>query len=478
MSFRKRGEVIGNRTTPTTTIRTPAGTGVAGRSPNTGSSPGIATPGRAAPTVLGRIPNTNNVINPTADVKSNHIKAGRVPSGRLSSAEAAINEKELENPGIRPSVITSQPTISTGTSDLDKLLGHQGIPLGNSLLIEESGTTDFASVMLRAFASQGIMHNRIENDMKQLNCHVIVLGLSSEWIKDLPGLYKGSSKDKKKAMIASNESKISVSNLAQSDRPKPSTNNHERDLKIAWRYGLNQKVQEENLSEVNENYTYQFDLTERLRPIPNNNDISFVQLSNDYKRLLANIKNIIIQQTKTNHSKTIRLIIPNLLIPSIYPPESSQSTFMIPFIHGLRSLLKQYSNNLSLIMSLPIDLYPRSSHLTATIESFLDAVIHLQPFNQEMSQLIERAYKNEPTKIQHGLVNILKLPVLSERGLMTIQTNEYAFKNGRKKFEIEEWGIPVEDDSKDDNKGNSIEGSNPGKTMQTPESHTTKDIEF
>lgn len=474
MSFRKRSEVIGNRT-PAVPGRAPTGSGVPGRVPNAGIVPGQGpqtgsghvVPGRAAPTISGRAPPTIAGRGPP----SGGVASGAIPGRNIPPKE---EPKELDNPGIRPSVITSQPTISTGTSDLDKLLGHQGIPLGNALLIEESGTTDFASVMLRAFASQGIMHNRIDKDSKQMNCHVTVVGLGSDWIKDLPGLYKGSSKEKKKAMIASNESKISVSNLTQSEQ-QPSA--QERDLKIAWRYGLNKKVEDENLSEVNENYNYQFDLTERLKPLPNNNDISFIQLSNDYKRLLANIQTMITQQLKTNPSKTIRLTIPNLLIPSLYPPELSQSTFMIPFIHGLRALLKQYSNNLSLMLSLPIDLYPRSSHLTATLESLLDSVIHLQPFNQEMSQLIERAYKNEPTKIQHGLVNILKLPVLSERGLMTIHTNEYAFKNGRKKFEIEEWGIPVEDDSKEEKSGNPAD-NNAGKNAQTPEQHTTKNIDF
>ena len=117
--------------------------------------------------------------------------------------------------------------------------------------------------------------------------------------------------------------------------------------------------------------------------------------------------------------------------------------------------------NLVLICSLPLDLYPRETHITSMIESIMDSVIHLQPFNQEMTLLIEKAYKNEPSKIQQGLVNIIKLPILSERGLMMIHDGEYAFKNGRKKFEIEEWGIPVEDDSKDD-----------------ANAQTTKNIEF
>lgn len=105
----------------------------------------------------------------------------------------------LDNPAVRPSLITSRPTTSTGSSDLDKILLHQGLPLGHSLLVEESGTTDFASVLLRAFASQGIIHNRIAPN--QLNSHIIVLGLSPLWSNDLPGLYKGSSKEQKRLRL-------------------------------------------------------------------------------------------------------------------------------------------------------------------------------------------------------------------------------------------------------------------------------------
>lgn len=440
MSFRKRSEVINN----------------GGRDPNGPRPVPNAVPGRRT-VVQGRTPIGRAPVSATPIGRA--PAPGRIPAPRGPIGSAPVEkspEVELSNIGIRPSLITSQPTISTGTSDLDKILGHQGLPLGNSLLIQESGTTDFGSILLRCFAAQGIMHNRVS---ESVNCHVIVVGLSSEWAKDLPGVYKGSSKEKKKAMIQDQQGKINVSNLSSSTT--------ERDMKIAWRYELNKKVQDENLSEVNENYNHQFDITERLRPVPNNTEISFVQLSSDYKQIMANITTVINQQIKQNPSKTIRIIIPNVLIPSLYPPSFSQPCFMVPFFHSLRGLLKRYSNNVALVSTIPIDLYPRTNNLTNTLENLSDAVIHLQPFSQEMSQLIERAYKNEPGKVQHGLVNILKLPVLAERGLMTIHDGEYAFKNGRKKFEIEEWGIPVEDE----------ETEQPSNGSEPPK-QTTKNIDF
>ena len=51
------------------------------------------------------------------------------------------------------------------------------------------------------------------------------------------------------------------------------------------------------------------------------------------------------------------------------------------------------SNNLVLVCSISLDLYPKDSSLLLFIQSLFDAIIHLQPFNQEMTQLLEKAYK-------------------------------------------------------------------------------------
>ncbi|KAF3992320.1 hypothetical protein FT663_01157 [Candidozyma haemuli var. vulneris] len=392
--------------------------------------PGRGIP-RGSPTVPGRAP-----------------LAGRAPPGAaLGRVPAAATPKKpetrdiiAENPGVRPSVSNSEPTVSTGCPDLDKLLIHSGLPLGHSLIVEESGTTDYSSVLLRAFAAQGIIHSRLEKGKD--HCHVIAIGVPAAWANNLPGVYKGSSKDQKKARIAADSSKVSVSNMA------------DKDLKIAWRYGLkNQNNPEEEPETPDshlENYTTQFDITQRLIPGASPQEISFVPLSNHFQSVVAQIKSIIQSQLENSPSKVIRLVMPSFLNPSLYPPQASASTFIIPFFHSLQSLLRQYQSNVALIASLPLDLYPRGSVLTQFFESLADGVVHLQPFNRDMELLIEKAYKNEPSKIQQGFVNIIKVPILSAKGMMMIRNGEYAFKNGRKNFEIEEWGIPVEDDTPDD----------------------------
>ncbi len=63
-------------------------------------------------------------------------------------------------------------------------------------------------------------------------------------------------------------------------------------------------------------------------------------------------------------------------------------------------------------------------------------------------KLIEKSNNSNilPQKdLQQGFVNIYKLPISSERGQMEIRKKELAFRNGRRQFQIEEWGIPVED---------------------------------
>lgn len=343
-----------------------------------------------------------------------------------------------ENPAVKPSLVTSQPTVSTGCADLDKLLMHLGLPLSNTILIEESGTTDFASVLLRAFVSQGVLHNRLKSESGSASTHVIAIGVPSSWAHDLPGEYKGTSKEQKKAQIKQDSAQVSVANMA------------EKDLKIAWRYGLNKNTKETSEAEdVSEGiYLSQFDITQRLVPGAGPQDITYVPLAPSYASVAEQVRKIVEQHNSKN--ELVRIAIPGLLNPSIYPPQFCTSGYIIPLIHSLKAIVA--STLLVLMASLPLDLYPRESLITHMLETVMDGVIHLQPFNAAMTALLERAYKNEPAKVQQGLVNILKIPVLSARGVMAIANGESAFKNGRKRFAIEEWGIPVEDGDEDDKK--------------------------
>ncbi|CCE87186.1 Piso0_005729 [Millerozyma farinosa CBS 7064] len=435
MSFRRRGEVLNS----------PSIQGGPQAVPQRGVFPNRSGPPRAIPgQQRAAVPNPLNPVK----IGPQHIQ--KQPEG--------TSDQNAHRIGVMPSLVTSEPTVSTGCSDLDKVLLHKGLPIGKSILIEETGSTDFASVLVKCFASQGIIHNRISGDQKQ--SHVIVLGLPHAWANELPGLYKGSTKEQKKAKIESNESKISVDNLADSASAR-----NENNMKIAWRYGLSSKNNEASKvteEENNKSYHHQFDITSRLIPSPSQHEISFVQVSNvqNFSLIIAQLDEIIRRQIKQSPFIRIRIAIPNFLTPLLYHPSCSSPTFIFPFISSLRTLLRNYSNNLVLMASISSDLYPSESLIGAQLLSLFDSVVKLQPFNEEMTQLIEKAYKSEPSKIQHGLLHVLKIPTLSDRGMMMVRQSEYAFKNGRKKFEIEEWSIPVEDDGNEN------------------DAQTTKSVEF
>ena len=102
-----------------------------------------------------------------------------VAIGRAPSTPSDVDGADVQNAtGIRPSPLTSHPVTSTGTLSLDDQLGgHGGLPLGSSLLIEESGTTDFAGALLRYYAAEGICHNHI--------VHVVGVGEGEDIVLDV-----------------------------------------------------------------------------------------------------------------------------------------------------------------------------------------------------------------------------------------------------------------------------------------------------
>lgn len=118
------------------------------------------------------------------------------------------NEKESAPiPGVRPSPLDGRLTTSTGTRSLDALFaGHAGLPLGTSLLIGESGTTDFSGALLRYYAAEGIVQGHF----------VHVLGVTELWARELPG--------------------VIISPVAKSTTRDDEKKLTGEKMKIAWRY--------------------------------------------------------------------------------------------------------------------------------------------------------------------------------------------------------------------------------------------------
>lgn len=127
-----------------------------------------------------------------------------VGTGAVPSIPGDDESASSSPPGVRPSSLTSHPVTSTGAGSLDDLLGgHGGLALGSSLLIEESGTTDFSGALLRYYAAEGICQGHV----------VHVVGVGDSWVRELPAV--ADEKGNRRAV-------------------KPTGD--EEKMKIAWRY--------------------------------------------------------------------------------------------------------------------------------------------------------------------------------------------------------------------------------------------------
>jgi elongator complex protein 4 len=127
----------------------------------------------------------------------------------------------------------------------------------------------------------------------------------------------------------------------------------------------------------------------------------------------------------------------------LYPPHASDPRHLLSFLHALRALLRQYST-FTILLSYPLALYPRHNPLTRWTEHLCDGIIQLQPFphaySTDASPSSSSSSKGEE-KMQ-GLLKVLKVPVLSERGVGVGGGEDMAFAVGRRKFDIRPFHLP------------------------------------
>ncbi|KAK4134192.1 PAXNEB-domain-containing protein [Trichocladium antarcticum] len=336
-------------------------------------------------------------------VKRNTVLSAR-PGRPLPQAAA---EKQQLAPGIRPSPLDGRPTTSTGTASLDQLLaGHGGLPLGTCLLIEEQGTTDFSGIVLRYYAAEGLVQGH----------QVHLVGFPPEWRHQLPGL---AAPDKK-------------SNAAQ---PPPAP---EEKMKIAWRYealGNSATAGASTRTDgANGTFCHSFDLAKRLSPSackgtlhptsstgpPMLGPRSRSSTTSPFRAIIAHL------QTKLSTSAPTeihRLVIPSLLLPTLYFPECTQPSEILPFLHSLRALLRQYPTQLTAVITLPISLFPRSAGLVRWMELLCDGVIELIPLPANPAappppppSSSSKSAADKQDQAPQGLLKVHTLPVYHEKG--------------------------------------------------------------
>lgn len=360
--------------------------------------------------------------------------------------------------GVRPSSLTSQPVTSTGAASLDSLLGgHGGLALGCSLLLEESGTTDFAGALLRYYAAEGVCYGHI--------IHVVEVG--EGWVRELPG----------------------VAHETRSERKETPSKEDEK-MKIAWRYERLGQAGERGAwtSVVPPPYKYSsffvlhffirvltvsialpdrstslpasnlepeavfchtFDMSKRL-VIPQDAKINHIQLSSGqlpFDSILRRLE----QSLKASPPNSIhRLVMPTILSPALYPPHASTPENFIRFLHSLRSLLRRYPNSLTAMITLPLELHPRTSGLVRWAEILSDGVIELTPFPHLMDAskaLPESGGARTSEEQPQGMVKVHKTPINTERGeggagVVNSVGEDLAFTVSRRKFAIKPFSLP------------------------------------
>ncbi|OAP62938.1 hypothetical protein AYL99_02165 [Fonsecaea erecta] len=369
--------------------------------------------------------------------KRNVGLSGSTRSDGPAAAAAAVpnysKPQVIQLPGVRPSPVDGRPTTSTGTASLDALLaGHSGLALGSTILIEESGTTDYAGALLRFYAAEGLLQGH----------HVHVVALPEQWGRELPGVV---------AVGESEKRGESTTPVAETEK-----------MKIAWRYeSLGQFGARERLTSTTSQpgpdgvsvpgppttFCHTFDLTKRLVH-PASSKLDFFPLDTNPKRPpFATILDRLSASMVNSAPDTVhRVVIPSLLSPALYPPWSSHPENVLQFLHGLRALFAAHPGRLTAITSLPLSLYPRSTGLVRWIELLHDGVLELSPFPHSAegdATTPSRGLSSTTEEPPQGLLQVHRLPMLHDRGSgVGTSENDWTFTLSRRKFTIKPFNLP------------------------------------
>jgi elongator complex protein 4 len=372
-----------------------------------------------------------------------------------ASAKPTSATPKPQLPGVKPSSIDGRPVTSTGTATLDGLLaGHGGLALGCSLLIEESGSTDYAGALLKFYAAEGILQGH----------HIHVLGLPEAWGRELPGAVGDSDKSSKTSSRSSaNGEKMKIAWRYESLGQFGATPAGPRETPTTPSATTNVDAQKAGpTGPSTTQYSHTFDLSKRLAHPPSTS-LTFHSFSppnsgSPFASLLTDLTTSLSTHSQTPH----RLILPSLFTPLLYPPQTQHPHVILPFLRQLRSLLAAHP--LTIITTLPLTLSPRTAGLTRWIEILHDGVIELTPFPHSADTLFtntsSKSSSTHPAGEEppQGLLKIHKLPLLTDRasGVRNAEAggdggggaDDWAFSLTRRRLIVRAWRLgPVEDDA-------------------------------
>lgn len=196
-------------------------------------------------------------------------------------------------------------------------------------------------------------------------------------------------------------------------------------------------------------FCHTFDLSKRL-VIPQDAKINHTQIPpgpRPFDTIIRHLEQIL----KSSSTQSVhRLVIPTILSPALYPPQASRPENFVRFLHSLRGLLRQHPNTLTAMITLPLELYPRSSGLIRWAEILSDGVLELTPFPHLMdasNSLAESRGAGSKEEQPQGMVKVHKLPINTERGeggagAGNSMGEDLAFTVSRRNFVIKPFSLP------------------------------------
>ena len=136
-------------------------------------------------------------------------------------------------------------------------------------------------------------------------------------------------------------------------------------------------------------FCHSFDLTKRLAPadikgtlhaspLPNPLLLS-PQPESEHSPLHKFLASVNASLQSTPPSTIHRVILPSFLSPTLYAMDGWTFPFVLALLTGLRSLLRQHSRRLTLMLSLSTTLYERHNEYVRQLEGLCDNIIELVP---------------------------------------------------------------------------------------------------
>jgi elongator complex protein 4 len=175
-------------------------------------------------------------------------------------------------------------------------------------------------------------------------------------------------------------------------------------------------------------FCHSFDLTRKLAPGDVHGSVGFYpsttvsSISGEQPRKVSPFKSFLkdvdAKVAKSPAEWIHRIMVPNMLSPTLYSGEQCRPEEVLQFLHGLRALLRRHATKLVAMITLPVSLHPRSSGLTRWMELLSDGVLELVPLSLSAVHTHPPSEKLDSRSEEQtqGLLRIHSLPIFHEKG--------------------------------------------------------------